>query len=211
MSQTEDVSTEPVRWPIAPDGYIPNSVIRSWSRHGRSFGMIDSFSDLIFNPDWTSDDDDDDDDMNAVFWFNDFDDEEDEEEITFSVKRRRREEDGGTDRGEKDGRDEMGREDKKETELEEERKDETAGRVPMKQSTDLQTTTHLNNKNRNTGQDDGSSCSSRTLENFLSVLKLISSSNFPPQISIKSTFPSFPVRAPHMDSDLNHWDDQGKT
>ncbi|XP_037830121.1 uncharacterized protein LOC119616777 [Kryptolebias marmoratus] len=32
MPLTADVNTEPLKWPIAPDGYIPNSVIRSWRR-----------------------------------------------------------------------------------------------------------------------------------------------------------------------------------
>lgn len=32
MSLSADVDNEPLKWPIAPDGYIPNSVIRSWKR-----------------------------------------------------------------------------------------------------------------------------------------------------------------------------------
>ncbi|XP_031734897.1 proteoglycan 4-like [Anarrhichthys ocellatus] len=44
MSQPVDVNTE--RWPIAPDGYIPNSVILSWRKKGKCFPQTDILSHL---------------------------------------------------------------------------------------------------------------------------------------------------------------------
>ncbi|XP_044059577.1 uncharacterized protein LOC122879486 isoform X10 [Siniperca chuatsi] len=46
MSKTA-VDTEPLKWPIAPDGYIPNSVIRSWMRKGKELIKKDCWHDNI--------------------------------------------------------------------------------------------------------------------------------------------------------------------
>ncbi|KAG7222433.1 hypothetical protein INR49_016263 [Caranx melampygus] len=55
------------------------------------------------------------------------------------------------------------------TELEEEKKDETPRRDPMKRSTDLRTMTRLNHKAVKMSPEAGSTYSSRTLENFLAA------------------------------------------
>ncbi|XP_051253197.1 uncharacterized protein LOC127361991 [Dicentrarchus labrax] len=47
MLQTVEVNTEPLKWPIAPDGYIPNSVIRSWRRKGKEVNMMPCWSDIF--------------------------------------------------------------------------------------------------------------------------------------------------------------------
>ncbi|KAG8002268.1 Ubiquitin-associated and SH3 domain-containing protein B, partial [Nibea albiflora] len=84
MSQTV-TNTEPPRWPIAPDGYIPNSVIRSWKRKGKGFAKMDScndnfssFSTLHMDEGRASDEDE---DMSSrIVWFIDDDEEEEKEE-----------------------------------------------------------------------------------------------------------------------------------
>lgn len=103
MSQTVEVNTEPLKWPIAPDGYIPNSVIRSWRRKGKDHaevGMVcweDIFSlhqvdDFIAN--------DQEDISTRTFLFTP--DKEEEEDETDDVKRREEEkedEENGKDIG----------------------------------------------------------------------------------------------------------------
>ncbi|TKS81468.1 Ubiquitin-associated and SH3 domain-containing protein B [Collichthys lucidus] len=93
MSQTAD--TEPPRWPIAPDGYIPNSVIRSWKWKGKGFAKMDScndnFSALLYVGEASDEDEDEDEDEDAdedededmnsrIFWLTDDDEEEEKEE-----------------------------------------------------------------------------------------------------------------------------------
>ncbi|TMS07697.1 uncharacterized protein LOC104926454 isoform X2 [Larimichthys crocea] len=79
MSQTAD--TEPPRWPIAPDGYIPNSVIRSWKRKGKGFAKMDSCNDNFSALLYMDEASDEDEDMNSrIFWLTDDDEEEEKEE-----------------------------------------------------------------------------------------------------------------------------------
>lgn len=50
MSLSADVdNNEPLKWPIAPDGYIPNSVIRSWKRKRRDVGQPRSGENAFFH------------------------------------------------------------------------------------------------------------------------------------------------------------------
>ncbi|XP_059187682.1 uncharacterized protein LOC131970328 isoform X2 [Centropristis striata] len=49
MSETVDVNTEPLKWPIAADGHIPNSVIYdNWVRMGK-FLTMDRCDDIFYN------------------------------------------------------------------------------------------------------------------------------------------------------------------
>ncbi|XP_071328055.1 uncharacterized protein [Trachinotus anak] len=163
MSQTVDVTTEPLKWPIAPDGYIPNSVIRSWRGKGRGLGQTDCWDDVIFyslHQDSTSDEED---DSTRVFWFiQDEEEDEEEEEEMYEVKRRRREKQDGINKKEEDKSDVKRKEDKnterevEKNEKENKKKMEVEGkevvderrdkmdRSDLKPSYDFQTKTHLN-------------------------------------------------------------------
>ncbi|XP_033953220.1 pinin-like isoform X2 [Pseudochaenichthys georgianus] len=79
MSQTFDVNMEPLQWPIAPDGYIPNSVIRSWSRNGKAIN-ITGYLDDIFDSLQHCTTNDEEDESTRVFWLADDEEEEEEEE-----------------------------------------------------------------------------------------------------------------------------------
>ena len=82
MSQTFNVNMEPLRWPIAPDGYIPNSVIRSWSRNGKAINMTGYLDDIFDSLQYctTNDEEDEEDKTTRVFWLADDEEEEEEEE-----------------------------------------------------------------------------------------------------------------------------------
>lgn len=91
MSQTADVKMEPLKWPIAPDGYIPNSVIRSWGVKEKVLDQTECWDDIIFSSLHTERTTHNKEDLSSrIFWF-DEDEEEDEEEKTDGAKRRRKE------------------------------------------------------------------------------------------------------------------------
>ncbi len=146
MSQTLGVSVEPLKWPIAPDGYIPNSVIRSWGRKGKELNKMDSWHDLSYSlhqvGDWTTDDLED--VSTRTIWF--IQDEEEEEEKTDEVKRKKRKKEN-----EKHEKNEKDKEVKQEVEVKEraDEKKEREGKmdriVLVKQSYDIQTKTDLQN------------------------------------------------------------------
>lgn len=76
MSQPDDVKMEPRKWPIAPDGYIPNSVIRSWGvKKEKVPNKTECWDDITRRSSL------------RIFWF-DEDEEEDEEKRTDDGKRR---------------------------------------------------------------------------------------------------------------------------
>ncbi|XP_056230416.1 proton channel OtopLc-like [Seriola aureovittata] len=163
MSETVDVTTEPVTWPIAPDGYVPNSVIRSLRRKGRGLGQTDCWDDINLYS--LHQDTEEDEDVSArVFWLFE-DDEDEEEEITFDVKRRKKDEE------EDDKRDVKGKEDKKtetvrKKQTEVEGKDVTDRRHVLKPSHDFQTKTHLNHDDGKVKPPRQEASSTRTV-NFL--------------------------------------------
>lgn len=136
MSQTVEVNTEPLRWPIAPDGYIPNSVIRSWMWKGKGFAKMDSCNDSFssfstFLPVDEGRASDEDEDMSSrIFWFIDDDEEEEEEE-------KREKEDEKMNRKQKVEKSEVGvkaREDEKQ----EKKEDKMHRSVVLKQTYDIQ-------------------------------------------------------------------------
>ncbi|MEQ2315825.1 hypothetical protein AMECASPLE_026359 [Ameca splendens] len=47
MTHAADVDMELPNWPIAPDGYIPNSVIRNWKRKGKQQSKADFWDDFF--------------------------------------------------------------------------------------------------------------------------------------------------------------------
>ncbi|XP_032366385.1 uncharacterized protein LOC116685417 isoform X2 [Etheostoma spectabile] len=49
MSQTVDVNMEPLKWPIAPDGYIPNSVIRNWRKKRKDLNKVYCWDDISYS------------------------------------------------------------------------------------------------------------------------------------------------------------------
>lgn len=101
MSQTVDVNTEPLKWPIAPDGYIPNSVIRSWGRKGKGLTQTNCWDDIIFyslHQECTTDDHED--LSTRIMLFNQ--DEEEEEERPDDVKRRMKEKEDEKNKKEED-------------------------------------------------------------------------------------------------------------
>ncbi|XP_034723160.1 uncharacterized protein LOC117941986 isoform X2 [Etheostoma cragini] len=49
MSQTVDVNMEPLKWPIAPDGYIPNSVIRNWRKKRKDLNKVDCWEEIFYS------------------------------------------------------------------------------------------------------------------------------------------------------------------
>ncbi len=87
MLQTAEVNTEPLRWPIAPDGYIPNSVIRSWRRKGKEPPETHCCDDIFIHnyhqvdEDTTNDDEEEEDVSSRIFWFIQDEEDEDEAEI----------------------------------------------------------------------------------------------------------------------------------
>lgn len=91
MPQTADVKMEPLKWPIAPDGYIPNSVIRSWGVKEKVLSQTECWDDILFysvHPECATHDKEDF-SSRILIWF-DEEEEEDEEEKT-NAKRRRKE------------------------------------------------------------------------------------------------------------------------
>ncbi|GLD52923.1 uncharacterized protein AKAME5_000575100 [Lates japonicus] len=187
MSQTIDVNTEPLRWPVAPDGYIPNSVIRSWRWKGKGFSQTD-FQEFPTNYlDSVS---------MRIFWFIQEEEEEDEEEKIDFVKRRRKEKEDKKNKKEEDKTDLKAKESrKKEKEVEknekenekktgverrkkerEEKEEDKLDRNDLlKQSHNIQTKTILQSqlktfddgKLRHQWQEFGSTYSSRETVNFL--------------------------------------------
>lgn len=183
MSQTIDVNTEPLTWPVAPDGYIPNSVIRSWRWKGKGFSQTD-FQEFPTNyPDSLS---------TRIFWFIQ---EEEEEKIDF-VKRRRKEKEDKKNKKEEDKKDlkvKEGRKKEKEVEKNEKENEKKTGVERRKkdrkekeedkwdrndlpkQSHNIQTKTSLQSqlktfddgKLRHQRQEFGSTYSSRETVNFL--------------------------------------------
>lgn len=93
--------TEPLTWPIAPDGYIPNSVIRSWKRKGKKL-WDDSFFHGQQTDECTTD----------YFWF------QTEKEKKGELKRKKSAAEDGRTRKESNRTDWKGREDTKEEETE---------------------------------------------------------------------------------------------
>lgn len=90
MTQSADVNIELPSWPIAPDGYIPNSVIRNWKKKGKQQSDLGSWQDLSFNAPCHLDEgsmSNQEDENPGNIWFVEGDD--GEEEITFEVKRKR--------------------------------------------------------------------------------------------------------------------------
>ncbi|KAM7399821.1 hypothetical protein PAMP_019065 [Pampus punctatissimus] len=83
-----DGNTESSKWPIAPDGYIPNSVIRSWRKRGKEFTKADCWDDIVFYSLYQEDEDED--VSTRILWFVQ-DEEEDEKEKTDEVKERGKE------------------------------------------------------------------------------------------------------------------------
>lgn len=77
------MNTEPLRWPIAPDGYIPNSVIRSWSKGGKGLTKANCWDDIVFHNLHQKDEtitEDQEDVIQRILWL--FQDEEEENEKT---------------------------------------------------------------------------------------------------------------------------------
>ncbi|KAM9733217.1 uncharacterized protein ACNS7B_015395 [Menidia menidia] len=87
-SQAVHLDTWPLKWPIAPDGYIPNSVIRSWMKKGKGFCQPNGWDDFFLNEADECGPDDLEAELLGALWF--MDDEEDEEEKTAGGKRKRR-------------------------------------------------------------------------------------------------------------------------
>ncbi|KAI9548114.1 hypothetical protein NQZ68_013134 [Dissostichus eleginoides] len=81
---------EPLRWPIAPDGYIPNSVIRSWSRNGKALNETGYLDDIFYSLQHCTTNDEED-ESTRVFWLSDDEEEEEEEIKTDDVKERGKE------------------------------------------------------------------------------------------------------------------------
>lgn len=91
-----DVNTEPLRWPIAPDGYIPNSVIRSWSNGGKALTNADCWDDSVYyynlhqdEPDYVSHEDAE----ARILWLFQEEEEEKTEDVTEQKKDEETEED----------------------------------------------------------------------------------------------------------------------
>ncbi|KAJ4935961.1 hypothetical protein JOQ06_017486 [Pogonophryne albipinna] len=123
---------EPLQWPIAPDGYIPNSVIRSWSRNGKAIN-ITGYLDDIFDSLQHCTTNDEEDESTRVFWLAD---EEEEEEIkTDDVKQRGKEKEDKKNEKGKVERHERAYENK-----EREEEDKKDGFDLLKPSYDIQTT-----------------------------------------------------------------------
>lgn len=135
---------EPLKWPIAPDGYIPNSVIRSWGRKAKDLNKTDCWRDLSYSLhqlDECTTNDDVEDVSTRTFWF--IQDEEEEEEQTDDVKRKKTKmenEQNEKDKGVKLEVEVKGRADEKK-----EREDRMDRIVLVKQSYDAQTKTALQN------------------------------------------------------------------
>ncbi|XP_039641907.1 uncharacterized protein LOC120549238 [Perca fluviatilis] len=85
MSQTGDVSMEPLKWPIAPDGYIPNSVIRNWRKKRKDLNNVYCFDDFYSSHQVNKCTANDEEHVSTrVFWI--IQDDEEEEEKTDDVK-----------------------------------------------------------------------------------------------------------------------------
>ncbi|XP_035857603.1 uncharacterized protein LOC116038858 isoform X2 [Sander lucioperca] len=86
MSQTVDVNMEPLKWPIAPDGYIPNSVIRNWRKKGKDLNKVYCWDDIFYSSHQVNKPTANDEEhvSTRVFWITQ--DEEEEEEKTDDVK-----------------------------------------------------------------------------------------------------------------------------
>ncbi|KAK5599554.1 hypothetical protein CRENBAI_019521 [Crenichthys baileyi] len=98
MTHAADEDMELPNWPIAPDGYIPNSVIRNWKRKGKQQSEPDCWEDF-FNANHLDEDATSDETVRNI-WFVAFED--GEEEITFEVKRKRSEKYNETSNNEDD-------------------------------------------------------------------------------------------------------------
>ncbi|XP_021166415.2 uncharacterized protein LOC110366917 [Fundulus heteroclitus] len=86
-----DVDMELLNWSIAPDGYIPNSVIRDWKKKEKQQNEP-HWKDFLFNPPCHLDEGTTSDGKNETpgnIWLTEVED--GEEEISFEVKRKRRE------------------------------------------------------------------------------------------------------------------------
>ncbi|XP_045929786.1 apoptotic chromatin condensation inducer in the nucleus-like isoform X2 [Micropterus dolomieu] len=146
MSQTVDVSAEPLKWPIAPDGYIPNSVIRSWGRKETELerSEIDCWHDIIFHSLHQEDErtNDQSDLSTRTFWLieSDEEEEEEEEETTDSVKRKTKEKE---DDKKQKHREEKKVEGKERADEEKEKEDKMDRTVLVKWSYNIQTKTTL--------------------------------------------------------------------
>ncbi|XP_063763723.1 uncharacterized protein LOC134880645 isoform X2 [Eleginops maclovinus] len=186
MSETVDVNMEPLRWPIAPDGYIPNSVIRSWGRKGKALTMKGYSDDICYSVQHCTTYDQED-VSTRVFWLADDEEEEEEEIKTDYVKRRGKEkEDKGNEKG-KVERKEMADENK---EREGDKKD---GFELLKPTYDIQTTL----QNQPQRQEVSSTYNSRnTVENSL----LTCHDNGPKQLGEKreGIKPQETIKAPHQ-------------
>ncbi|XP_029026459.1 uncharacterized protein LOC114867723 [Betta splendens] len=79
---------EPLKWPVAPDGYIPNSVIRSWGMKKKVHSQTESSNDVILS-DLESTTHNEEDFKTRIFWFDK--EEADEEERTADVIGKRNE------------------------------------------------------------------------------------------------------------------------
>lgn len=156
-----DVNTEPLKWPIAPDGYIPNSVIRSWRRRGKGFTKADYRDDIVFSSLYLGDDtaaEEEEDVSTRIFWFVQ-DEEEDEKEKTDKVKGRGKQNKDEKKTKEEDKTDVKGKEeDEKREEITEvkrkesedvkrETEEEKVGRsVLLKRSSNIQPEKNLQNQ-----------------------------------------------------------------
>lgn len=163
MSQTVVVNTEPLKWPIAPDGYIPNSVIRSWRRNRKGLTTMDCVDDILFYSLHQRDEcttDDQEDVSTRVFWVAEEEDDEEEEEKTDDVKRRKKEKEVEKDK-----------EQKTEVEVKEERKMDRP--VLLTQPYNIQTNITVQNQLKTCDdvepqtQEVSSTYSSRKAVNFL--------------------------------------------
>ncbi|KAK1900152.1 putative Rho-GTPase-activating protein 7 [Dissostichus eleginoides] len=125
---------EPLRWPIAPDGYIPNSVIRSWSRNGKALNETGYLDDIFYSLQHCTTNDEED-ESTRVFWLSDDEEEEEEEIKTDDVKERGKEKEDKKNEKGKVERHERAYENK---EREEEHKKD--GFDLLKPSYDIQTT-----------------------------------------------------------------------
>lgn len=146
MSQTVDVSAEPLKWPIAPDGYIPNSVIRSWGRKETELerSEIDCWHDIIFHSLHQEDEhtNDQSDLSTRTFWLieSDEEEEEEEEETTDSVKRKTKEKEDDKKQKHREEKKVEGKERADEEKGKEDKMDRT---VLVKRSYNIQTKTTL--------------------------------------------------------------------
>ena len=119
LSQNADVDTEPLKWPIAPDGYIPNSVIRSWKRKGKDLCQPDYLDDIFLHDLHQVDEcraNEQEDADSIIFWF--IEDEGEEEKSTVIVKRKKSENEDENIEKEEDKTNTTGKEDKKRKEYE---------------------------------------------------------------------------------------------